>query len=821
MQKGQRENLAAFVDTNRKFSVRMTLLGTADCAPVCFCLNEEEKLQRADYVAHNGNPVAFAGAVTYEESVYEDKNKTATFGVDLIAMPKDARKLSFCLSADKLGEIKKLNTFCLDFIQDGVSKLELKVSCEEFFWENVIILFEIYKKKFWKINFVNSGYKDGLSALLEKIGASASDIKPSVEQELLDKARENGGILTYSEVAAVFMGRNYSEDDVGRIFNFLSRRGVYLVDDMTNNSHNETNYDLEDYDSYEDYDGAKIENTVKNGEDDANNAEHNADELLNKLNSMIGLASVKKEVAKLVNLLKMNKLRKHKGAGEIKTSLHLVFSGNPGTGKTTVARIIAEIYKALGILSKGQLVEVDRSKLVAGYVGQTAIQVSQKVNEALGGILFIDEAYSLTVGQSKGDFGFEAVDTLLKAMEDHRDDLVVIAAGYPDLMDEFLSSNPGLRSRFSKVIYFEDYDAEELTDIFKSLARENHYTLTPEAEKAALLEFTNIYARRAKGFANGRTARNFFETVVSNQADRLAASPELASKDDELFTIREEDLGIARNSEEKSESLDEILEELNNLVGLSKVKEEVNRLINMVKVNKMRKEQGLPELSASNHLVFSGNPGTGKTTVARLLAKIYRNLGILSQGHLVETDRSKLVAGYVGQTAGKVSAVVEHALGGILFVDEAYSLTVGKSSEDFGYEAVDTLLKAMEDHRQDLVVIVAGYPDLMEEFLSSNPGLRSRFNTFIHFEDYSPNDMANIFKIMAKSGRYVFDKGVSKTVREYFYREFSDPPPNFANGRTVRNFFEKTIANQGNRLANASNITKEDLLLIKVEDLAI
>ncbi|MBO6179013.1 MAG: AAA family ATPase [Selenomonadaceae bacterium] len=558
-------------------------------------------------------------------------------------------------------------------------------------------------------------------------------------------------------------------------------------------------------------------------EDDAE-SDYDEDDVnfwLEKLNNMIGLSAIKEEVATLVNLAKLNKIRKGKGANVVKPSYHLVFSGNPGTGKTTVARIIAEVYKALGILSKGQLIEVDRSQLVAGYIGQTAIKTSDKIKEAAGGVLFIDEAYSLTVGQAQGDFGQEAVDTILKAMEDRRDDFVVIAAGYPDLMDKFLSSNPGLRSRFGKVIHFDDYTADELTEIFKSMVKENHYTLANETEDAVRLEFTNILNRRAKGFANGRTARSLFETVVSRQANRLAKNPNLAADEAELFLIKEEDLQLIENKNEQGENLDDLLKELNSLIGLSRVKEETTRLINTIKVNKMRREQGLPELSASNHLVFSGNPGTGKTTVARLLAKIYKSLGVLSQGHLVEADRSKLVAGYVGQTAKQVTTLVEHALGGVLFIDEAYSLTAGKSHEDFGFEAVDALLKEMEDHRRDLVVIVAGYPNLMEEFLSANPGLRSRFNTFIHFEDYSPAEMTAIFKSMATAQNYSLEKGAIERLRKFFDAKFTNPPPDFANGRTVRNFFEKTIANQGDRLANSQNVTKEDLLLIKVEDLAV
>ena len=552
--------------------------------------------------------------------------------------------------------------------------------------------------------------------------------------------------------------------------------------------------------------------------EEINASEEDVPKLLAELNSMIGLASVKNEVTNLVNLLKVNKLRQEKGQQGMTMSQHLVFSGNPGTGKTTVARLLAKIYTALGILSKGQLVEVDRSKLVGRYIGETAIKVSEVVEQSLGGILFIDEAYSLTVDKSENDFGKEAVDTLLKGMEDHRDDLVVIVAGYPDLMDKFLESNPGLRSRFNRFIHFEDYTPSEMVDIFKGLIEKNNYHLAEGIEDKLVPFFSKKFNPRTKGFANGRTVRNYFEQVVSSQANRLAGKSDI--KEDELFVFTADDLGLEAEAVASSEeSVNALLEELKNLIGLQEMKDDVIKLVNILRINKMRREKGLPETPISLHLVFSGNPGTGKTTVARILAKIYKGLGVLSGGQLVEVDRARLVAGYVGQTAAKTKEVINEALGGILFIDEAYTLTAGKSENDFGQEAVDTLLKGMEDNRDNLIVIVAGYPDLMDQFLESNPGLRSRFNRFIHFEDYSPQELLAIFKGFIKKGNYKLDTGVEEKVLRHFAAQFLYPPAGFANGRTVRNYFEEIIANQGSRLAMMQDLTDDDLLLITTDDI--
>ena len=263
------------------------------------------------------------------------------------------------------------------------------------------------------------------------------------------------------------------------------------------------------------------------------------------------------------------------------------------------------------------------------------------------------------------------------------------------------------------------------------------------------------------------------------------------------------------------EKIEDLLAELDSYVGMDAIKAEVRSLINMVQVYKLRREHDLPTTDMSLHMVFSGNPGTGKTTVARIMARIYHSLDILSKGQLVEVDRSGLVAGYVGQTALKTQKVIEKAMGGVLFIDEAYALN-GKSENDFGQEAIDTILKAMEDHRDDLVVIVAGYTELMDRFIHSNPGLESRFNRFLEFEDYTTEQMVAIFKMQCKKGCYVLAQGTEELVRDFIAEESAGD--SFGNARGVRNLFEHILVAQNNRLAKMESVTRDDLMQIMPDD---
>lgn len=267
------------------------------------------------------------------------------------------------------------------------------------------------------------------------------------------------------------------------------------------------------------------------------------------------------------------------------------------------------------------------------------------------------------------------------------------------------------------------------------------------------------------------------------------------------------------------ENIEDLKAELNELIGLEGIKREVNNLINMVTIHNLRKRNGLNTVDMSLHMVFSGNPGTGKTMIARLMARIYKSLGVLSKGHLVEVDRSGLVAGYIGQTATKTSEVIQKALGGVLFIDEAYALSSGKTENDFGQEAIDTLLKAMEDNREDLVIIVAGYDGLMDEFIHSNPGLESRFNRYLHFDDYSIDEMMSILHLQLKKGQYELNDAAKTAVREYIV-DANTSSIAFGNARGVRNIFERLLVAQANRLSAGSDLTREDLMSITEADVS-
>ncbi|MGN1346112.1 MAG: AAA family ATPase [Eubacteriales bacterium] len=307
-----------------------------------------------------------------------------------------------------------------------------------------------------------------------------------------------------------------------------------------------------------------------------------------------------------------------------------------------------------------------------------------------------------------------------------------------------------------------------------------------------------------------------------NSGAAAPANPQKASDENLIKASDGGDGGKPSKTPEENlpekENMEDLKKELDSYIGLESVKKEVKNLINMATVYKLRQDNDLPTTDVSLHMVFSGNPGTGKTMIARFMARVYHALGILSKGQLVEVDRSGLVAGYIGQTAIKTSKVLESAFGGVLFIDEAYTLT-SKTENDFGFEAVDTILKAMEDHRDDLVVIVAGYIDQMEDFIDSNPGLRSRFNKYINFDDYSAEEMLDIFRLQCKKSCYVLDEAAEAAVGDYF-NAVSEAAGEFGNARGVRNTFERILTEQANRVAALDSVSREELMRITAEDVA-
>jgi len=548
-------------------------------------------------------------------------------------------------------------------------------------------------------------------------------------------------------------------------------------------------------------------------------------EALVELDKLVGLSSVKKNVKEIVKLARYYNEQGQNLAE--KFSSHLLFLGNPGTGKTTIARLFGKIYSALGILPKGHLVETDRKGLVSGYIGQTAQQTSAMIDKAIGGTLFIDEAYALIKKDGgENDFGKEAIDVLLKRMEDEKGKFVVIAAGYTDEMNNFIESNPGIKSRFSKTIIFDDYSPADLIELTRHTFESENKKIDKEVEDLLFRHYNELYRNRDKSFGNARIVKNTIESINQRYLLRITDIPSGERKPETTGKIIPEDLSEilkkdsgARQYEVHGDQaqLDKLLIELNNLCGLDSVKQGVNKLISSLKVSKLRKERGLQVLDKSIHSVFMGNPGTGKTTVARLISKIYKELGLLERGHLIEVDRADLVAGYQGQTALKTDKIIQQALGGTLFIDEAYTLSRG--SNDFGQEAIDTLLKRMEDFKGKFVVIVAGYPDEMKHFVESNPGLQSRFSNSFNFEDYNPRQLLDIAHAIAEAHGYKLDEGAIQLLLEIFNKLYSKRDKNFGNARTAKNILYKAISNQEERIARLVNHSDEDLTMIVYEDL--
>lgn len=540
---------------------------------------------------------------------------------------------------------------------------------------------------------------------------------------------------------------------------------------------------------------------------------------LRDLDELVGLKEVKNEIYQLTSYLNLQAQR-----GDTSSSLgvHYVFTGNPGTGKTTVARIMANILKSLRIVSRGHLIEADRSKLVAGYAGQTSIKTNQLIDSALGGVLFIDEAYTLYSGENDS-FGKEALDTLLKRLEDDRGKFVCIVAGYTKEMHSFIDSNPGLKSRFTKTIHFADYTPSEMSEIFLNMAKKNNFILAEDAHSALLHLLEKIYATRDRNFGNARDVRKLFDETVSNQSKRLMGimdTPQFESN--MMYTLLKEDITGKHEKEEKS--LDEIMAELDEFIGMNSIKESIRRLAVQIVFMQQRHQLGIGNAEPTSvNIILTGNPGTGKTSVARKMGEVFKAVGLLPSGHIIEVDRSQMIGKYMGETPKLVNALCDQAMGGVLFVDEAYSLydTESGSGDKYGKEAIETLMKRMEDDKGKFVVIAAGYNKEMNIFLQANPGLESRFTHRFNIEDYSETELVEIFKSLADKKQYILSDEAEAALIEKVHQMYTTKSRNFGNAREIHKLFESTIQHLSVRIIgiNSSERSQRDYQLIEAQDI--
>lgn len=500
---------------------------------------------------------------------------------------------------------------------------------------------------------------------------------------------------------------------------------------------------------------------------------------LAEVDALTGLIKVKEQVRKFTRMVQYNQLRAQQGKPTTTMVMHSLFLGNPGTGKTTVARLLGKALFQAGAIPTETFIEAPgRAALVGDTIGSSAKLTTAVLEQARGGVLFIDEAYSL-YKPNNNEFAQEAVDTILTFMENHRDEIVVIFAGYGEQMLDLLGMNPGLQSRVTNRFDFEDYSPAEVAEIgYQELVSGDHTVNEALYRRVIADEY-----RRTSDRSNGRWARNFNQELVSVLVERVLDSPD----DVDISHITDEDLQTVAggNSADKEHRVQELLDELDAMIGLEPVKEWVRRLVNRVKIDRRRMERDGTSSRPTYHTVFAGNPGTGKTTVARIVAELFHHLGILATPTVKEVNRDKLIGQYIGHTERNTTKAIDEAMGGVLFVDEAYELLGQEGARDFGRQVIGTLLPRLENDRDKFVAIFAGYSQEMEEFLQANPGLPSRVPHWIEFPDYTPDEVAAIVA-SRMSQQWTFDAAHLSEVVSAAYAVTD----NRANGRWARNFIE-------------------------------
>lgn len=534
--------------------------------------------------------------------------------------------------------------------------------------------------------------------------------------------------------------------------------------------------------------------------------ENSGENVCKDIKDLIGLDGVKREVNKFKNFLLFNKKLHNKI--EIKNmNMNMLFLGNPGTGKTTVARIMTNILFELGYIKKNKFVEVVAKDLVSGYIGQTALKTAQVIENALDGVLFIDEAYSIVSENKQASYGEESIAILVQAMEKYKERLVVIYAGYILEMKKFLNANPGIDSRIGYTFEFSDYTVEELIQIIEKSAENKGFSITEEAK--ALIKEIVIENKNSRNFGNARFMINLFEKLLMVHAQDFT--------EDELMIINKKDvLTLINENHLLKKDVISVQKELHKLVGLDNVKKNIQGLIDLVEFNN-KLEKKIP---LNLNMIFIGNTGTGKTTVARLFADILYNLGYIKNNKLIEVTGKDLIGEYIGQSAGKTANVLENALDGLLFIDDAYTImNQTGAGANYSQDVISTITSYMDNYQGRLKIIFAGDKDEMKEFLEINSNLVAKIGEIIEFKDYTNEELLQIFmKEVQKIEFEVIDDAKEEILRVI---EINRNTKKFGNAKFVLNLLKKTLMTHARRFKNIECdnelkiITKEDIPEIK------